>query len=132
MSELINQLLDEHKKLFALLDKIRNISDDAAKKELFNSKMLFLSHLDKEDKMLYKKFDEAASLGINVPSNVVQFKEEMKSISTGVIDFFDKYKDSIQDKIQFGRDFGRIYSLLKIRMNKEEMQLYPTYEKYFS
>lgn len=131
MSKLIDELLKEHQKLFSLLDEIRNIGKEGAKERLFESKNLFLSHLDKEDKFLYSKFDEAKNMGINADANVVKFKEEMQSISKDVISFFDTYKSGIVDNITFARDFGRIYSMLKIRMAKEETQLYPVYEKHF-
>lgn len=132
MRRLIDELLSEHKKLFALLDEVRNISNQNAKEKLIESKNLFLEHLEKEDKELYSKFDEAKSMGINVSENVIQFKTEMTDISKEVINFFNKYKSAIENKIQFASDFGKIYSLLKIRMNKEELQLYPIYNKYFS
>lgn len=132
MSKLIDELLDEHKKLFALLDEIRNISTQSAKEKLLKSKNLFISHLNKEDIHLYSKFDEATLIGVKVPENVIQFKKEMIDISKEVISFFDKYRNNIDDKIQFARDFGTIYSMLKNRMNKEELQLYPIYNKYFS
>ncbi|MGC8791376.1 MAG: hypothetical protein ACP5PO_07735 [Desulfurella sp.] len=48
-----------------------------------------------------------------------------------MVNFFDTYKKGITDKIQFARDFGKIYGMLKIRMIKEETQLYPVYEKHF-
>lgn len=132
MRRLIDELLSEHKKLFALLDEVRNISNQNAKEKLIESKNLFLEHLEKEDKELYSKFDEAKSMGINVSENVIQFKTEMTDISKEVINFFNKYKSAIENKIQFASDFGEIYSLLKIRINKEELQLYPIYNKYFS
>lgn len=131
MNKLIEELLDEHKRLFSLLDSIRNISNMATKEKLFESKNLFLSHLAKEDKLLYSKFDEAKNLGVNVPENVLKFKEEMATISKDIVSFFDAYSVAIKDNIQFAKDFGKIYSMLKIRMTKEELQLYPTYEKYF-
>ncbi|MGE4546528.1 MAG: hemerythrin domain-containing protein [Desulfurella sp.] len=131
MSKLINELLEEHKKLFSLLDELRNIGEKDAKEKLFESKNLFLSHLDKEDKLVYSKFDEAKNLGVNVEENVLKFKKEMEDISKDVINFFDLYKAGISDNIQFARDFGKIYSMLKIRMTKEELQLYPVYEKHF-
>jgi hypothetical protein len=38
MSKLINELLEEHKKLFSLLDELRNIGKEGAKEKLFESK----------------------------------------------------------------------------------------------
>jgi hemerythrin-like domain-containing protein len=81
MSKLINELLEEHKKLFSLLDELRNIGKEGAKEKLFESKNLFLSHLDKEDRLRYSKFNEAQNLGVNVEENVLKFKEEMEDIS---------------------------------------------------
>ncbi|MGC8502871.1 hemerythrin domain-containing protein [Desulfurella sp.] len=131
MSKLIDDLLKEHKKLFSLLDELHNIDKEGAREKLFESKNLFLMHLDKEDRFLYSKFDEAKSKGVNVEENVLKFKEEMEEISKDVVNFFDTYKKGITDKIQFARDFGKIYGMLKIRMIKEETQLYPVYEKHF-
>ncbi|MGC9169023.1 MAG: hemerythrin domain-containing protein, partial [Desulfurella sp.] len=130
-SKLIDDLLKEHKKLFSLLDELHNIDKESAKEKLFESKNLFLVHLYKEDKFIYSKFDEAKSKGVNVEENVLKFKEEMEEISKDVVNFFDTYKKGITDKIQFARDFGKIYGMLKIRMIKEETQLYPVYEKHF-
>ncbi len=131
MSKLIDELLQEHKKLFSLLDELRNIGRKEVKEKLFESKNLFLSHLDKEDRLLYSKFDEAKNLGVNVEENVLKFKKEMEDISKDVVNFFDTYKAGIADNIQFAGDFGKIYSMIKIRMTKEEIQLYPVYEKHF-
>jgi hypothetical protein len=114
-----------------LLDKLNNIDKEGAREKLFESKNLFLMHLDKEDRFLYSKFDEAKSKGVNVEENVLKFKEEMEEISKDVVNFFDTYKKGITNKIQFARDFGKIYGMLKIRMIKEETQLYPVYEKHF-
>ncbi|MGC8791377.1 MAG: hypothetical protein ACP5PO_07740 [Desulfurella sp.] len=74
MSKLIDDLLKEHKKLFSLLDELHNIDKESAKEKLFESKNLFLMHLDKEDRFLYSKFDEAKSKGVNVEENVLKFK----------------------------------------------------------
>ena len=53
--------------------------------------------------------------------------EEMKAIAQGATDFFAKYEHG-DSSLQFGRDLGELFGILRARIQKEESLLYPEYE----
>ena len=124
-SHLIQTLENEHKTIVSLLNDVcrLGISTTEGKEKLFKAKTLIIHHLEKEERDLYPKL-------LNDPKFArlaMTFSKEMAELSKTLIAFFDKYDESSSD-IEFAQDVGRIMGALKVRISKEETQLYAAFE----
>ncbi len=127
MTSLIQTLKEEHNMIRELLDKTykAGISSQEGQLTFKEAKSVLIGHLKKEDAQLYpvlQKLQEEKEI-------VNSFSEEMKGISKVVLEFFRKYERGGQGS-EFAIDFGKILGALKRRITKEELILYPKYEKY--
>ncbi|MFW6014055.1 MAG: hemerythrin domain-containing protein [Nanoarchaeota archaeon] len=96
MTDLVNELHEEHNYIKELLEKIRakGITSDDGKTELFRVKDLLLSHIKKEDEKLYPVLKEYAEKEIvkegsmvESPANIVySFSNENKAQVQSVYD----------------------------------------------
>ena len=125
-SSLVQNLQTEHASIVNLLDDVRKlgIASPEAKSKLFKAKTLIISHLQKEDAQLYPKLQQNPETA----TIAKMFSSEMAELSKAVIAFFEKYEGTESD-MDFARDVGRIVGTLKLRISKEESQLYPAYDR---
>lgn len=127
---LTQELVRDHQALFALLDEVRElgIGSDEGRQKLMGAKKLLLAHLSKEDRHLYPKLAQAAREDSQLETLYSGFASEMDEISRFAVEFFEHpWSDS--ERMEFARQFGRLYVILRQRMNREESHLYPEFEK---
>ena len=127
---LTNTLINEHKFVVDTLTEVKKlgITTSAAQEKLMSVKKGLLAHLKKEDEKLYPLLLEKAKQDANIKNVVDTFCEDMEGISKAAIDFFNKYQDG-GDTMEFAKDFGHLYSVLKDRIFREETILYQEYNK---
>lgn len=99
------------------------IYSEQGKALLVESKNVLISHLQRED----RKF-EAALMDAVLKRNLEIFARDMDSISKAALDFFEKYQSG-GSGMEFARDFGRLFSVLQMRIGQEERILYAEYLK---
>lgn len=130
MTILIDQLKTGHHIIFKTLEKARQfgIGSREGQMELLLAKSSLLAHLKTEDVRLYPALRSTAQTNRSMKLTLDSFAKDMDEISRLAIGFFDKYSNG-GSGIEFARDFGRLYAMLKIRMHKEENILYRQYEQ---
>lgn len=130
MSRLIEELKTDHSALVSMLNKVKElgISSVNGQKILVQSKETLLTHLNKEDRDLYPVLRKAAENDKNLRGVIDLFAKDMEIVSKAALDFFNKYSVG-RTGIEFAIDYGRFLGDLKIRMKKEEVILYPEYER---
>ncbi|MGE0869609.1 MAG: hemerythrin domain-containing protein [Kofleriaceae bacterium] len=137
MSKLIQQLRTEHQVLVARLDEVRNSIDPKTgklplEKAVFALTMVkksLLAHLGKEDEELYPLLRHAASKDPAVHDLLKRFGDEMQQISAAALSFFEKYDNRGLFSQAFPSDLEGLYKVLAARIQAEESELYPAYER---
>ena len=123
---LIDSFIVEHRAIQRLLDEAlyEGIGSARCKAKLFKAKELILSHLKKEDELLYPEltkhhFSELAD----------DYATNMLSISKEALEFFDKFeKGEYENQIMaFAKALGNIIGVLGHRIQTEEIHLYKRY-----
>ncbi|QAR33999.1 hemerythrin domain-containing protein [Geovibrio thiophilus] len=126
MSALITELKNDHLQLLKLLQEVQitGLGNDAGRKKLLEGKRLLAGHLQKEDTRLYPalKNNPAAK---NVSD---QFADEMKKLTAEILGFINRMEKA-ELNMEYAKDLGRIITTLRLRINREEIQLYPLYDK---
>lgn len=84
---------------------------------------LLCRHFQKEDELIYPEMRKAAGGDEKKQQVIREFIEEMKQITEDCEAFFERYTMS-GGGIEFMRDFDRLYSQLKSRLDKEENILF--------
>ena len=130
MSLLINQLKDDHKQIATLLNEVNQlgISSQKGQEKLISAKNLLIAHLQREDKELYPVLHKLALGNNELKSNIAVFAKDMKAITDVALQFFSKYEKG-GSGVDFGREYGKLFSALTQRITKEENVLYSEYEK---
>ena len=130
MIKLIKELKTEHQNIAAVFQQINalGIITEDAKKLLSKSKRALLDHLQKEDDQLYPPIIQQAQQDPHIAAMLKIFGEELKSLTTAVLAFFEKYEQSGNSK-DFTTDFASIFAALGSRIEKEESILFKAYEK---
>ncbi|MGE4266370.1 MAG: hemerythrin domain-containing protein [Deferribacterales bacterium] len=125
MNALINELKKDHEQLLKILQETQDLGlvTDAGRKKLLEGKKLLADHLMKEDIKLYPVL---AKSGSAVTAN--EFAVEMKGLTSSILNFINRLETSKND-MEYAKELGRIVSTLKMRIRREEIQLYPLYEK---
>lgn len=124
---LIDVLQNEHRTILSLLDDVASLGVGSVegRKKLLKSKELILAHLHKEDEKLYPKLNK-----LEATHDVsISFKNDMKEVSRYVLKLFcelEKGGDTEAVAIQF-KD---VRQRLRDRIAKEELALYPLFEKH--
>ncbi len=113
-----------------LLNQINSLGiySEEGKLKLRESERILLMHLKKEDLEFYPILKIAAETNAELKRTLDVFAKDMDSISKSALDFFNKYKTG-GSGIEFARDFGRLFSVLQMRIGREERILYPEYLK---
>ena len=124
---LIDALKKEHIELNNLLRDVQSagVTTQNGQKKLKDSKVMLLKHLQKEDDQLYPELKKLEATKVIASS----FEEDMKAITKLAMEFFKKYESFDGDPMDFAKDFGRFVGAFKQRIIKEEVNLYPKYEK---
>lgn len=130
MSVLINELKNEHVKLLEILEEAQKLGlvSAAGRSKLLESKRLLGEHLRKEDSRLYPEMKKMAAGDSLKLKTVDSFSSEMKGLSQTVLDFINR-AEKAEINMEYAKELGRIISGLKMRIRREEMQLYPMYDK---
>lgn len=125
MSTLINELKNDHEKLLAILQQTQELGlvTDAGRRKLLEGRKLLADHLNKEDIKLYPELSKGSSA-----ATAKAFAEEMKGLTVSILGFINRLETSKND-LEYAKELGRIISTLKMRIRREEIQLYPLYEK---
>ena len=130
--DFIKSLKSEHRAIIATIHDIDNQTGGPNNLQNSIEKLnritdLLFSHLDKEDKILYP------SLTGNVETRELakKYSYDMERLSCITVDFFKRYCINKEGLKIFAEDFLNGYSLfsglLKVRIKREEIELYPSF-----
>ncbi|WP_163832069.1 hemerythrin domain-containing protein [Spartinivicinus ruber] len=123
---LIDSFVVEHRAIQRLLDEAmyEGVGSAQCKAKLYKAKQLILSHLQKEDDLLYPvlmehHFSELAE----------NYAQDMLSISKDVLNFFEKFENGEYENqiMEFAKALGNIIGVLGHRIQTEEVMLYKRY-----
>lgn len=135
----LKRLISDHQAFRQVLEEIErliNTQDFIGVSSRINSlKKNLAMHTKKEDEKLYfELFDVAKKENMAlIQSTINTFSNTMRSITSRIFGFMDRYSDS--DKIKnsfttFAGDFVTIHKDILMRLGSEEKALYSFYEKY--
>ncbi|MCC7496505.1 MAG: hemerythrin domain-containing protein [Bryobacterales bacterium] len=128
MSQLIDELKADHKRLIDLLEKARRLgATPEAFQILKQARSTLLTHIGKEDARLYPAM-RAAGDQHGIASLLNLFGSDMAKVSESALRFFTKHGDG-KSTVEFTADFARLMAVITTRMRREEERLYPAYEK---
>lgn len=130
MSELIDELKKEHATIADVLDQVSRlgVTSKEGQQRLIDAKNGLLAHLRKEDEQLYPVLNRAADKDARLKQTLDLFAKDMTEISRGAMDFFGKYSQG-GSGLDFAMDVGRLFTVLKSRIGKEEDIIYKEYNK---
>lgn len=130
MNALIVQLKSEHNALISLLNNVQKLGVNSAESKamLTKAKNALLAHLKKEDGDLYPILRKASDKDETIRRQLNNFGKDMEDISKFIFKFFDNIENDKYSQLEYGRDFGKLISLLSARISREENILYPLYE----
>lgn len=130
MSRLIDELKKEHLIIVDVLDHVSRlgVNSKEGQQRLIDAKNGLLAHLRKEDEQLYPALNRAAEKDARLKQTLDLFAKDMTEISKGAMDFFGKYSKG-GSGLDFARDVGKLFIVLKSRISKEEDIIYKEYEK---
>ena len=134
---LINQLKNDHKKLFDIYSELYNIFvSNSDHKEIYNKlhqlKAMLSMHIGFEDTLLYSYLNSRYENDSNKLDFIANSDKEMKSISVVALSFIDecsipelynKHRDKFKEELEM------IGDVLVERVEFEEDRLYPLYIK---
>ncbi len=130
--DFIKSLKSEHRAIISTIYDIDNQTDGPSSLHSSTEKLnritdLLFSHLEKEDKVLYPALMRKAET-----SEIARkYSYDMERLSCIALDFFNRYCINKEGLKIFIEDFINAYSLfsglLKVRIKREETELYPSY-----
>ena len=134
---LINQLKNDHKKLFDIYSELYNIfTSNSDHKEISNKlhqlKVMLSMHIGFEDTLLYSYLNNRYENDSNKLDFIANADKEMKSISVVALSFieecsipelYNKHRDKFKEELKM------IGDVLVDRVEFEEDRLYPLYSK---
>jgi hemerythrin-like domain-containing protein len=123
---IVATLKNEHQEIFKLLEKTQALGmTDEGRKYLKQARNLVASHLAHEDRNLYPQMQANAQ----TKDLAMSFESEMKDISKETLSFFDALERG-ESGMNFARQMGGTIAHLRQRMNREEIRLYPAFERH--
>lgn len=130
MSKLIDELKKEHAAIVAILNEVgkSGVSSKEGQQKLLDAKTGLLAHLKKEDEQLYPVLNKAAEKDPSLKQTLSFFAGDMVGISKTAIEFFGKYSQG-GSGIEFAKEIGKLFTILKSRISKEEDIIYKEYER---
>ncbi|MDB5096698.1 MAG: Hemerythrin cation binding protein [Cyanobacteria bacterium RYN_339] len=128
MSHLIERLTEDHVGIVSALEHVKEsgIASVDGKQKLFSVKAHLIAHLRREDDELYPMLKRAGEMDVNLKRTIDIFAKDMEIVSSLAMGFFDKYSQG-STGLDLARDFGKLYTILKTRIRKEEDILYLAY-----
>lgn len=130
MSNLIEELKNEHKIILDILNQVKTlgISSKAGQERLLSARDLLISHMKKEDEQYYPVFTRAAANNKDLRIMLVYFVKDMEVVSKKALDLFNKYSQG-GDEAEFAGDFKLLYVTLKDRIRIEEETLFKKFNQ---
>ena len=130
IQQLIEELKLDHAQLSDLFRKIVHlgITSEEGRKTLHDAKATLLAHLKKEDDELYPVLWKTAKDNQNLKLKLESLANDLGNVTRTISAFFEKYADG-EHETDFKTDFQKIYLVLSKRINSEERELFPEYDK---
>lgn len=130
MSKLIDELTREHKIIVETLNAVNKvgIGVEEGQQMLMSVKENLLAHLQKEDEHVYPILNAASEKDPELKQTLEIYASNMHEISKAALDFFEKYANG-GSGLEFGKDFGALYTALSLRIAKEEAVLYKKFDE---
>jgi len=127
---LIETLIQQHTEMRSLSDSIRNISISKEEKlEIFiKLKNILGEHRNLEDTKLYPLLFETAKNDIYLQRKLDVFAKDWEQVSALSKQFLQKYSENLSGE-DFNKEAGKFFANLKTRTMKEEVGLFPEYNK---
>jgi len=125
MSNLIEELKNEHKIILGILDEVKTfgISSPSGQEKLLSAKGLLIAHMKKEDEQYYPALKRAAENNKDLMIMLDYFVKDMEDVSKKAMCLFDKYSQG-GDEVDFAGDVKLLYMMLKDRIRTEEKTLF--------
>jgi hemerythrin-like domain-containing protein len=130
MSNLIEELKNEHKIILEILDQVKTlgISSASGQKKLLSAKDLLIAHMKKEDEQYYPALKSAAENNKDLMIMLDYFIKDMEDVSNKAMCLFDKYSQG-GDEADFAGDITLLYMTLKDRIRTEEKTLFKKFSQ---
>jgi len=130
MSTFIDDLKKDHQKLLGTLQEAQALGwgTCAGRIKLLECKELLVAHLNKENTRLYPEMRKCSHDNASTEKTVGDFTSEMESLTKDVVAFIAN-ADKMTLGMDYARELGKIISIVKRRISREETLLYPLYEK---
>jgi regulator of sigma D len=130
--KLITELKDDHKKLFALFNKIeKNLKKENYRKIpkiLKKFHYEYRLHIIYEDNYFYTYMKSKYKNDEKILEFINEKQKEMKSISKAIADFINRFEDIKNIKThEFENELKKLGNALKARTQFEEKELYTLY-----
>ncbi len=125
MSNLIEELKDEHKSILAILDQVKTagISSRSGREKFLSARDLLKAHMTKEDEQYYPRLRRAAADNKELKMMLEYFVRDMENVSKKAMLVFDKYSQG-GDEAEFAGEIKLLYMILKDRILTEEKTLF--------
>ncbi len=125
MSNLIEELKDEHRSILEMLDQVKTagISSRSGREKLLSARDLLKAHMTKEDEQYYPSLRRAAADNKELKVMLDYFVRDMENVSKKAMLVFDKYSQS-GDEAEFAGEITMLYMMLKDRIRTEEKTLF--------
>jgi len=125
MSNLIEELKNEHKIILEILDQVKTlgISSASGQEKLLSAKDLLIAHMKKEDEKYYPALKRAAENNKEIMIMLDYFIKDMEDVSKKAMFLFNKYSQG-GDEADFTGDVKILYMTLKDRILTEEKTLF--------
>ena len=124
---LIPGLLHDHAQMREMLESVRRqgVSTAEGQRLLKQARQLIVAHLQREDVMLYPALRGCA----DTQTLANTYANEMQELSREILAFFDGMEGE-RNELVFARGFGKVLGALNKRWTREEVRLYPAYDRH--
>jgi len=128
MSNLIDELKNEHRIMLDVLDQVRQlgISSVTGQDKFLSIRDLLISHMRKEDERYYPALERAAETNETLKVTLDYFARDMEVVSRRAMKLFDKYARG-GSETEFSGDVKLLYMMLRDRIQIEEDTLFKKY-----
>jgi len=125
MSNLIEELKNEHENILDILDQVKKlgISSSSGREKLLSARDLLMAHMMKEDERYYPKLRRAAANNKGLKVMLDYFIKDMGNVSKKAIQLFDKYSQG-GNEAEFAAEMKLLYAMLRDRIRTEENTLF--------
>jgi hypothetical protein len=131
MGSAIKKLKSDHDMILSILKACRDSDVNSAEaiKRCRDLHTLLLDHLKEEDSIVYAALRDAASKNKHLTVLLEEYDDDLLEITIAAKEFFSSIGVENLKKIDYIREYGTFFMLLKERMDKEETDIYPEYER---